>query len=202
MPTTWVSTDSSSTDDKLWKPSSPNCLRPVSEPKRVRSSRFVSSPPIWPSWTAPGPSRALAEKTANHCRPFAVVVVRSCRKSAAAGASSPPAKWQSELLSEHQRARPARSLRETAVAARTSPRARDTIRSFHGERHGCIKGAHPRGVLRAKVIFAANVIPWNELRGVNRVIRSFRALTKFTPPLPHKEGGSPCPKKFIGFCQP
>ena len=61
-----------------------------------------------------------------------------------------------------------------APAARTSPRARDTIRSFHGERHGCIKGAHPRGVLRAKVIFAANVIPWNELRGVNRVIRSFR----------------------------
>src|SRR6266581_1584991 len=60
-----------------------------------------------------------------------------------------------------------------APAARTPPRARDTIRSFHGECHGCIKGAHPRGVLRAKVIFAANVIPWNELRGVNRTSGAF-----------------------------
>jgi len=31
----------------------------------------------------------------------------------------------------------------------------------------------------ANVFFAANVIPWNELRGVNRGIRSFAALTKF-----------------------
>src|SRR6266568_739174 len=55
-----------------------------------------------------------------------------------------------------------------APAARTPPQARDTIRSFHGERHGCIKGAHPRGVLRAKVILAANVME----------IRSFAALKK------------------------
>jgi hypothetical protein len=31
----------------------------------------------------------------------------------------------------------------------------------------------------ANVFFAANVIPWNELRGVNRDIRSFAALTEF-----------------------
>ena len=33
----------------------------------------------------------------------------------------------------------------------------------------------------AKVVFAANVIPWNELRGGNKDIRSFRRLTELGP---------------------
>lgn len=43
-----------------------------------------------------------------------------------------------------------------------------------------------KGVLRAKVILAANVYQQDELRGVKEVIRSFRALTRPTPLLPHK----------------
>jgi hypothetical protein len=44
-----------------------------------------------------------------------------------------------------------------------------------------------RAFLRAKVFFAANVIPWNELRGVNRGDQELSRVNKVTPLLAHEK---------------
>jgi hypothetical protein len=56
-----------------------------------------------------------------------------------------------------------------------------------------------KAALRAKGFFAANVIPWNELRGVNRDIKSFRALTKVTALLAHNKVRGIC--SCCALCQ-